>query len=402
MAGRLYYDDAYATEFRAQVVERLKVSGRAAVILDGTYFYPTAGGQPNDTGTLGSARVVDVQARETDGAVIHVLDRELNSDTIAGKVDWARRFDLMQNHTGQHILTQAFVQAVGANTLSFHLSDDSVTIDLDQLNIPIDKVQAAEDLANRIVQENRPVRARLIDPNDAEGVRIRKIPERMFTDGLRIIEVEGFDTTACGGTHVKHTGEIAMIKVLRLEKRGDKTRVEFRCGGRALRDYREKNAIVNQLTADLTCSASEIPLVMGKLRDEQRATHQALKSATARLIEYEARELLDTAPHYNELCMVTAVYENRDPNELRLLANALIKTDWTIALLGTAGDKAQIICARSGNIPHDMNPLLKTALTMLNARGGGRPEMAQGGGVAASLEQVRAALEAAKNLLLST
>jgi alanyl-tRNA synthetase len=402
MARRLYYDDAYTTEFTAQVVERLNVGEQPAVILDTTYFYPTAGGQPHDKGTLGHAFVVDVQARDSDGAVVHVLDRELEGDTVTGKIDWARRFDLMQNHSGQHILTQAFVQAAGARTVSFHLSDDSVTIDLDQLNIPADKVQEAEDLANRIVQENRPLRARLIDPNDAEGVRIRKIPERMFTDGLRIIEVEGFDTTACGGTHVQNTGEIALIKVLRLEKRGDKTRVEFRCGGRALRDYREKNAIVNQLITDLTCSANEIAPIIGKLRDEQKAAQQALKAATTRLMEYEARELLDAAPGYNDLSVVTAVFENRDVNELRMLASALVKTDWTIALLGTAGDKAQVICARSANIPHDMNPLLKAALAVLNARGGGRPEMAQGGGVPASADQVNTALAAAKSLLLST
>jgi alanyl-tRNA synthetase len=400
MAGRLYYDDSYTTEFTARVTERLKVGERPAVILDATYFYPTAGGQPNDKGALNDANVIDVISRDEDGAVIHVLDRDLTADTVNAKIDWKRRFDLMQNHTGQHILTQAFVQAAGAQTVSFHLSDDSVTIDLDQLNLSAEKIAAAEDLANRIVQENRPVSARLIDPKDAESVRIRKIPEKMFTDGLRIIEVGGFDTTACGGTHVRATGEIAMIKVIRLEKRGDKTRVEFRCGGRALDDYREKNAVVNQLTADLTCAVGEIGGAINKLRDELKAAQSALKSTANRLIEYEARELIDAAPQYNELCVVSAVFENRDVGELKMLASKLTETAWTIALLGTAGEKSQIICARSKELPIDMNPPLKAALAVLNARGGGRPEMAQGGGVPATVDQIRSAIDAAKLVIV--
>ncbi|MFN8373339.1 MAG: DHHA1 domain-containing protein [Anaerolineae bacterium] len=399
MANRLYYDDSYTTEFTAAVVERLTFANAPAVVLDATYFYPTAGGQPHDTGTLNAARVINVASRDSDGAVIHVLDRELEGDTVTAKIDWARRFDLMQNHTGQHILTQAFVQAAGANTVSFHLSDDSVTIDLDQTNLPTDKITAAEDLANRIVQENRAISVRLIDPNDAESVRIRKIPERMFTNGLRVVEVAGFDVTACGGTHVRHTGEIAMIKVIRLERRGDKTRVEFRCGGRALRDYREKNAIVNQLTADLTCAAHEIGQALGKLRDDLKGTQSALKASSTRLIEYEARELLEQAPQYDELCVVTAAFDGRDVGELKLLASKLTEQAGTIALLGSAGEKAQILCARSKELPYDMNPLLKAGLVLLNGRGGGRPEMAQGGGVAATVEQIQAALAAAKQAI---
>ncbi len=401
MPGRLYYDDSYTTEFTARVIERLKVGEHPAVILDQTYFYPTSGGQPNDRGTLGGAAVLDVLTRDADGAVIHVLDHDIDGDTVTGSIDWERRFDLMQNHTGQHILTQAFVQAVGAQTLSFHLSDDSVTIDLDQLNLTPDKIYAAEDLANRIAQENRPVRARLIDPADAESVRIRKVPERMFTDGLRIIEVEGFDTTACGGTHVRATGEIALIKIIRLEKRGDKTRVEFRCGGRALRDYREKNAVINQLTMDLTCSVGELGGAINKLRDELKAAQSALKAASTRLVEQEAAQLYEQAPCYDEICIVTAAFENRDVSELRLLASKLTDHGWTIALLGTAGEKAHIICARSREMPDDMNVPLKAALAVLgNARGGGRPEMAQGGGIPATLEQVQAALLAARQVLL--
>ena len=157
-------------------------------------------------GTLNGIPVIDVSARKEDGAVVHVLADEIAADSIEGVVDWTRRFDHMQHHTGQHILSQAFVQVAQASTVGFHLGADSVTIDLDRANIPDDIVNAVETLANEIVFGNRPVTARIIQPDDAEGVRIRKLPEHLLTGGLRVIDIDGFDITACGGTHVARTG----------------------------------------------------------------------------------------------------------------------------------------------------------------------------------------------------
>ncbi|NWF71235.1 MAG: alanyl-tRNA editing protein [Chloroflexi bacterium] len=408
MNARRYYDDAYTTRFQARIRERLQAGQRPVVILDATYFYPASGGQPHDLGEIGGVAVVDVQTRESDGAVLHVLAAPLAAAAeVACQVDWARRFDHMQQHTGQHILTQAFVQTADAHTVGFHLSPDSVTIDLDK-NLPAEQISAAETLANQIVQENRPVRARLIALDAAEaapsggreGVRVRKIPEKMYTDGLRVIDIDGFDVTACGGTHVAHTGEIGLIKVLKTERRGDKLRVEFRCGGRALRDYQQKNAIISTLSADLTCATSEIVAAITRLRDELKSAHTALRAASARLVEYDAAALLQNATEHNGLRLVKAAFENRAAAELRLLAARLTETPGVVALLGTAGDKAQIICARSTDATPDMNAPLKAALTLLGkARGGGRPDLAQGGGIPAGLAQVQAALDAAQMAL---
>ena len=398
---RLYYDDAYTTEFTAHVVERWPMGEHPAVILDRTYFYPTSGGQPNDLGTINGVAVIDVTARKEDGAVVHLLAGDVPDDDVHGVVDWARRFDHMQHHTGQHILSQAFVQLADAHTVGFHLSGESVTIDLDRSSLTEAQVSAVEDLANEVVMADRPVTARLVKADEADGVRMRKLPEHLLTDGLRVIDIDGFDVTACGGTHVRRTGEIGLIKVLKLEKRGDKLRVEFRCGGRALRDYREKNAIANQLAADLTCAAADLPQAVGRLQEDFKAAQRALKAATNTLLDYEAEGLLQQAETNNQARLVVRDFPDRDFSEVRGLATRLAQNEQTVALLAASGDKAQIVFARSADLPWDMNALLKQTLPLIGGgRGGGQPPMAQGGGSPADSQQVRQALAEAQKALI--
>ena len=397
---RLYYDDSYIREFTARVVERLIVDGKPALILDQTYFYATSGGQPNDTGTINGVELQNVTTRKEDGALVHILAEAVSGDETACVLNWNRRFDLMQHHTGQHILSQAFVQAVEANTVGFHLSDDSVTIDLDRSSIPDAAVSAVESLANDVVWANRSVTARIIQLDDAEGVRIRKIPENLYTDGLRVIDIDGFDVTACGGTHVARTGEIGLIKILRLEKRGDKTRVEFRCGGRALRDYSEKNVLANRLTADLSCSLGEVAGAVVRLQEDFKAEQRALKAASSLLLDAEAVRLLAGARIAGNVRIVAGGFPNRDFAEVRALASRITQEAGAVALLATHnGEKAQFVFARSADLPHDMNAVLKQTLAKLvDGRGGGQPQMAQGGG-SASESQMREALEAAAQTL---
>jgi alanyl-tRNA synthetase len=393
---RLYYDDAYTRAFSARVIER----DGAAVILDRTYFYPTSGGQPNDTGTIGGTAVLDVSARKEDGAVVHTLAGDIVEDVVECVVNWERRFDHMQHHTGQHILSQAFVQVAGANTVGFHLSPDSVTIDVDQVSIGGETAAEVEALANDIVWGDRPVTARIVQPDDAEGVRIRKLPEHLLTGGLRIIDIDGFDVTACGGTHVARTGEIGIIKILKLEKRGDKTRVEFRCGGRALGDYQQKNAVVNQLAADLTCSIGEIAGAVARLQEDYKAAQRALKAANGQLIEFEAERLAAEATLAKSVRVVKLLFPARDFGDLRVLATSIIQKPGMVALLATGGDKPQLLFARSADVSADMNALLKQTLALLpNGRGGGQTQMAQGGG-SGDEAQISAALDSAERSLL--
>lgn len=402
MTRRLYYDDSYATRFSAVVVERLAVDDRPAIILDQTYFYPASGGQPADKGWINDVPVLDVFAREDDAAVVHVLANDMPGDAAACWVDWERRFDHMQHHTGQHILTQAFVQVAGANTVGFHLSLDSVTIDLDKINIPVEAVEQVEELANRVVWENRPVTARLVKADEADGIRMRKIPGHLLTDGLRVIEVADFDLTACGGTHVACTGEIGIIKVLKLERRGDKTRVEFRCGRRALRDYRQKNAAVSAAVTALTCGAEEIEGAILALQEDVRGLTRSLKAASGQLIAYEAERLLGETVETNGIRIVKKDFNDREPSELKHLAMQLTAAPSVIVLLGTSGEKAHLVFARSANLPHDMNALIKQAFAQLGAgRGGGQPALAQGGGVPTDSTQIQAALSAVEQSILN-
>lgn len=391
---RLYYTDSYSTTFSARIIERTTHDQQPAVVLDQTYFYPTSGGQPHDTGTLNDVPVIDVVVREADNAILHVLNKDLTTDSVTGKIDWERRFDHMQHHTGQHVLTQAFIRVAGAETVGFHLSPDSVTIDLDTPNVSAAKIDAAEELSNQIVMEDRPVRAWFPADDEIPNLPLRKMPD--VAGKLRVIAVEDFDVTACGGTHVARTGAIGAIKVLRTEKRGDGTRVEFCCGIRALHDYQEKHAILSDLAADLTTAYTEIGAVLNKLRDENKALQRELRSVRATLLENEASDLWQQAERRNGYKLVLGAFDTYDAGEVRQIVQQVITHPSTIALCGVAGEKAMLIVARSDDLPHDMVPVLMQGLAIWGIeRGGGRPSFAQGGGVPATREQVEAALAAA-------
>ena len=399
MTDRLYYNDSYIHEFSANVLEHPTVSEQPAVVLDRTYFYPTGGGQPNDLGEIEGVSVADVFTREGDSAVVHVLSAPITVDSVTCRIDWSRRFDFMQHHTGQHILSQAFVQVADAHTVGFHLSPDSVTIDLNKTGLSDATIAEVEDLANSVIYENRTVTARIVDPAETAGVRMRNLPERLHTAGLRVIDIEDFDVTACGGTHVAHTGEIGIIKVLRLEKRGDKARVEFRCGKRALLDFRLKNSLIYQLTAALTCGMEELPQSVQRLQDNLKSLQSDLKSANQQLLDYEASQLLAQAAEHNGIKIIKLHFEQRDAGEVRLLAARLTQTPGTAALLGISGERAHLVFARSADLPDDMNALLKQTLTQIeNGRGGGQPTMAQGSGTA-TVQQIQTVLDEAAKMV---
>ena len=278
MTERLYYADAYLRSFEARVVDRLEVNGQPAIILDRTAFYPEGGGQPSDRGMLNRVAVVDVQTRETDDEVLHILSAPLPEETVTGAVDAARRFDLMQQHTGQHILSQAFIHTANAETVSFHLNPDpdegALTIDLNKAALTSAEVDRAEDFANSIVYENRPVVARFVNDEELQSLPLRKPPK--VDKAIRIVEIQGFDWSACGGTHVSRTGEVGLIKIVKAEKRGTETRIEFRCGRRALIDYRRKHQLISQAASDLTIGFWELDQAIGRLQAEAKAARKQL------------------------------------------------------------------------------------------------------------------------------
>ncbi len=400
MTTRLYYNDAYTTTFKATIIERFQYRGKLAVILDQSYFYPTSGGQPHDVGTLNDLPVINVLVRPEDNAIAHIIDGEIWTDEVEGQIDWSRRFDHMQQHSGQHILSQAFLKAAEAETVSFHLSGDYSTIDLQNSGLKPGHIEKAELIANQIIWENRLITAQMIDKETADSLPLRKIPE-VDDEQLRIVEVKDFDLTACGGTHVAHAGEIGLIKVSRLERRNDKLRVEFLCGRRALVDYRQKNRIVNQLANQLTTGYADIEASVIRLRDEAKQSRRLLKQQLSHALSIEAGHLIKHGTRKGDTIIVSEIFSERDLTEIRMLANQIIDHPNSIALLGTVGETAQLIFARSEDAPGEMNLLLKQSLQVLGSvTGGGTPKFAQGGGTA-DMERINQAIQRATRLLFS-
>lgn len=401
MTVRCYYQDAYTESFEAVVVERLRHNDQLALVLDQTYFYPISGGQPADFGTINGKPVLDVFIREDDGAIIHVVNGEIWTDEIQGEIAWERRFDHMQQHSGQHILSQAFIRVAGAQTVGFHLSENSLTIDLNRGDLAPDEVEAAETLANQIVWEDRPIRIQMVPLRNAGEMNLRKLPE-VDGESIRLVEIESFDRTACGGTHVARTGGVGLIKIVKLEPGGDQLRVEFVCGRRALIDYRRKNRIVTRLAHEFTTGYWEVEQSVAKLREELKHVQRQYKQQRVEMMRLVGNELLTKAVEKQGKRIVTVAFDDKDPDDLKLLANQLAGHPDVVALLGLCGEKARLVFARHEIGPGAMDDLLKSALQVLgNGAGGGAATFAQGGGPPATLERVQKALARAERLLLA-
>jgi alanyl-tRNA synthetase len=396
---RLYYNDSHLTEFEARVVAITeRVSGWVAVTLDRTAFYPTGGGQPSDTGLLNDARVVECIDAEDEG-VLHILQgRSLAvGEVVKGSVDWPRRLDHMQQHTGQHILSQAFISLFEAETRGFRMLDKYSEIDV-ALDAPTEeKIDRAVELANRIVWEDRPLHIRQVTREEAARLPLRKDSAR--EGELRLIEIEGFDLTPCGGTHARRAGEVGLISVRSFERAKGLTRIEFVAGGRALADYKLANSTARNVAAMFSVGRDEAAASVTRLLEENKQLTRrirALEEITARV---EAEELLNEAVILDSGVRLCArVFEERDAESLKKLALALISNTKTIALLGSREQTAaRLVFARSSDASGDMNALIREACMLLDGRGGGRPDMAQGGG--RKIENLPEAIEIAARSL---
>lgn len=374
---RLYYSDSHLIEFDARVVDVTdRVSGWTAIVLDRTAFYPTGGGQPSDTGTLNGARVVEC-IDDGDNGVLHVAQGMTPSrgDSVHGRVDWSRRLDHMQQHTGQHILSQAFINLFNAPTKSFRVLEASCEIDVDLNNPTTEIIERAVELANNVVWEDRAIAIRNVTSTEAAELPLRKEPAR---DGdLRLIEIEGFDLTPCGGTHAYRTGEVGMIAVRSWERAKGLTRIEFVAGMRALADYRRANKSAREVAALFSTGRDDAPQVAAQMVEEHKELNRRIRVLEELAAEVEAEKLLAAASEG----VVHQIFDNRDAESLKKLAHALTAKPGVVALLASRDkDTARLVFARSSDAPGDMSALMREACATLDGRGGGRPEMAQGGG----------------------
>ncbi len=370
MTHRLYYTDSYLREFDATVIDAHPRNAHVGIVLDRTAFYPTSGGQPHDTGTLNNLPVIDVLEDEED-RIVHVVAERLQG-TVRGAVDWLRRFDHMQQHTGQHILSQAYLRALGAQTRAVHLGDEVSTLDLDRPEMSAEAVASAEDLANQIVFEDRPVLVREVEEADLVSLQLRRPPKKHGR--IRVVEVEDFDRSACGGTHVRRTGEVGPIKIRRWERFKGGTRVEFYCGWRALRDYRWKNALTLELAGQLTVKDVEVLGAVNRLSGQLRDRDRLLADVQDRLIDLEARQRLAQTPGRPHV--VVAVVPEWTTAMVTTLAGRLAKEEATVAVLGTS--EGHLVIARSADLDLDAATLLTQIMQQHGGRGGGRPAYAQG------------------------
>jgi alanyl-tRNA synthetase len=384
----LYYTDPYLVSFDATVTEHLDLGGRPAVVLDRTAFYPTSGGQPFDVGALGEAVVSDVVDLE-DGRIAHVVDRAIEpAAVVVGRIDWTRRFDHMQQHTGQHLLSAAFEHVHGARTESFHLGSESSTIDF---AVPLDarQVTAAEAEANRVLWEDREVHVRFVDADEAASLPLRK--ESVRTGTLRLVEIAGYDLSACGGTHVGRTGAIGVVAIAGHERFKGGTRVEFLCGGRALRAFAASRDVIAASVRHLSVLPAELPAGIERLQAEGKEQRAVTRDLRARLVRHEAAALAATAIRAGEVQLAAQRVEGFDALGLKGLAQEIAARPGHAAVLLGADSPASLVVARAGDVALDAGAIVRQLTARFGGKGGGRPELAQGGGITGAPETVIAA-----------
>ena len=434
MAGRterLYQRDSFLTRFTAAVLDARaersadpSSSVRLAVLLDRTTFYPTGGGQPHDTGTLGGLPVVET--RESEEGPLHLVelrDQEGRAHgahfTVGGEVegivDWDRRFDHMQQHSGQHILSRAFLEVVSARTRSFHLGEAICTIDVDMPRPSAEAILAAEARANQIVWEDRPVAVReiLADPigPGAQLDRGTSGLDRAPGEPTRFVEIEGFDSNACCGTHVARTGQVGLIGAIAWEPYKGICRVTFVCGGRALRHIRETNASLGACVVGLSAPLREIPAALERLLAEREDLLRRVRALGAALAEREAAQIAVSAPTLGPFRLLRGVYRHpeRSVDEVQILARRFVEEPGRLALVAVVeGETATILAGRSSaaagvapagaDLPK-MGEVIAEVCRTVGGRGGGSPTFARAGGVPAG--RVEEALDAIAARLLA-
>ncbi|MBT5873471.1 MAG: hypothetical protein HOH43_08640 [Candidatus Latescibacteria bacterium] len=392
----LYHSDSYRNEFDARIIDRRTVDGKPAVVLDGSYFYPASGGQPCDTGTINDLQVTDV-IKDGD-CILHILTEDLTQDTVHCKIDWHRRFDHMQQHTGQHILSRVLIDLFDAHTVSFHMGEDLCSIDTTSKpgsDMDWDKVQFE---LHEAVRQNVTITSYTIQPEEAESLAVRRVPEM---DGpLRIVDIEGIDRTACGGTHCGTSGEVGVIQLVNRSPRrvhGDHFRIEFLCGNRAFTDYSHKIRLIKDLS--LTMDARERDLLDGiiALKSARKSCGKELSELKSRLANMQSGNLVDEIDERTEPPILKKIFDDKDPDELRKIAQTITAKREVVALLGCVQGKSSLVFARSDGLPYDMGELMKSATMLVGGRGGGKAHIAMGG-VPDHASLIRAIDDAVKTL----
>ncbi|MBZ5751841.1 alanyl-tRNA editing protein [Metabacillus rhizolycopersici] len=377
---KIYYDDQYKQSFKTNLVKQdQNEDGRLYVVLEKTAFYPTGGGQPHDTGTLNDVQVYDVE--EIDGEIRHYVERSLDEhENIVGQISWERRFDHMQQHSGQHILSAAFEDVYGYKTISFHLGKDHCTIDLEVPNLTEEEVNQTETLVNEVILENRLIEAKWVSEEDLSHYSLRK--ELSVSENIRLVMISNFDNSGCGGTHPSSTAEVGAIKILHWEKQKRNIRVYFVCGARVMKQLQVKHQVIQSLTSVLNAPQEKLIDAANQIRQYSKNLEKKVDELKNELLTYEANKHIDHAQLKNNQKIVQSIYENRSISELQQLSRLItsMASDVIVFFISENEDKFQLVCTRGKDLDINMKQVLKEVLPVINGKGGGNDSLAQGGG----------------------
>ncbi|MDF2616553.1 MAG: alaXL [Sedimentibacter sp.] len=389
---KIYQEDSYITELSAEVLSCIKKDDFYEIILDKTIFYPhMSGGQPKDEGTINGIEVCDVQ--ECGDEIVHVLKEEI-SGSVTLNINFNKRFDHMQQHTGQHILSYSFSHLFGGNTVGFHMSDNYTTIDID-ITLTGEMIEQAEQLCNKIIYENNIVAAKNYTYEEAMKLDLRKDPMKL--DVLRIIEIKNCDISACGGTHVRSTGEIGIIKSTKTEKYKHGTRVEFLCGKRALDDYIIKNRNISVLSSVLTCGADMIMDNFDKILNENKKLKKDMNNLNNSLNEYKAKDIQISAIENENVKYIFSASEE-DVKDLRYICSKITEDESYVAvMISETTNGCNLVLGQSKNMNYDIKNIFEKCRAFINGKGGGNNFLLQCTG---DTKKGAECLEIAKNMLI--
>jgi alanyl-tRNA synthetase len=409
MTERIYYTDSYQRQFTATLEAIRAETGGTLLQLDRTCFYPTSGGQPFDRGQLAEWPVVNVFVDEA-GAVQHLVAEAVEEvaatlavgATVKGTIDWPRRHDHMQQHTGQHLLSQVFYQQCAAETVAVHFGAESATLDLAVAQLSAGEIDAVEAEANALIYAALPIRAYFVDESALASVPLRRPPT--VTDTIRIVEIEDFDYSACGGTHCHSTAEVAIIKIVKSERQRNQLRVTFLCGRRAYQDYARKHQLLSEAANLFQNEIEQVPVLIERNQAQIKELERALETSRASQLTYEAAALAQNAEEIAGLRLVIHATAQYDAVMLKRLASQLQQLGVVALVASTANDKSTLCFAGAAEqlTPHNlhMGQLLRATLQAFDGKGGGKADFAQGGGIMPG--QVTAALHLARQQLLTT
>jgi len=389
---KIYREDSYLTNLNAEVMSCIKNGDFYEVILDRTIFYPhMSGGQPKDEGTINGLKVYDVQ--ENGDNIIHMVKEPL-SGTVALSIDFEIRFDYMQQHSGQHILSYAFAKLFDGKTVGFHLSNDYTTIDIDKI-LTEDMVLEAEILSNKVIYENKRMIAKKYAYEETKELILRKAPPKL--ESLRIVTIEDHDSVACGGTHVKHTGEVGILKITKTEKHKSGTRIEFLCGKRAMNDYIVKNKMITDLSLLFTCGTDMLLDNISKLSEESKTIKMNCNLLNNELNDYKSNELINNAITKDNIKFIFEKV-NKDIKDLRYICSKIIESEnYVVLLVSEINNTCGLAVGQSKNLGFNVKDIFEKCKNKINAKGGGNNYLLQGTGTVLKTEEC---LKLAKDLLL--